>query len=154
MAKRSSSRAGFASPQPQRQPPTPTLREIQANSPEWTAETTTCLSLGLDPANSDHRAVTCDGCAEYWQKKLKFNIQNSSVEPRSRRTSCERTFSCDNNAKPYRCRMRDRIKGMFVVQEASCESHKSGEATHTAIPLSSWSGARPRMRLVVLAKRH
>ena len=41
--------------------------------------------------------------------------------------------------------MRDRIKGMFVVQEASCESHKPANAAHTAIPLSSRSGARPRM---------
>ena len=145
MSKRSSSLAGFVSPQPQRQlsalTPNPTLREIPANSPEWTAETTTCLSLGLDPANPDHRAVTCDGCAEYWQKKLKFNIQKSSVEPRSRRMSCERTFSCDNNAKAYRRRMRDRIKGMFAVQEASCESHKPVNAEHTVTPLSSRSGA-------------
>ena len=41
--------------------------------------------------------------------------------------------------------MRDRIKGMFAVQEASCEFHKPADAALTATPVPSRPGARPRM---------
>ena len=46
-------------------PPNQKLRHIPHNSPEWTAETTTCLSLGLDPSDPDVGSYACGGCKEY-----------------------------------------------------------------------------------------
>ena len=149
MPKRSAARAGFASPQLRRrvvaQPPNHNLRHIPHNSPEWTAETTTCLSLGLDPRDPDVGSYACRGCKEYWEKELRSDINNSSEKARSRRTSCDRVFACDDSAKPYRVRVRDELKEMFAKQEGSSEPPDSMEAAHVVTPLVHRSGGRPPM---------
>ena len=149
MPKRSTARAGFASPQLRRRvvarPPNHNLRHIPHNSPEWTADSTTCLSLGLDPRDPDVGSYACGGCKEYWEKELRSDINNSSEKARSCRTSCDRVFACDDSAKPYRVRVRDELKEMFAKQEGSSEPPDSMEADHVVTPLVPRSGARPPM---------
>ena len=148
MPKRSAARAGFASLLQRRvvaRPPNQKLRHIPNNSPEWTAETTTCLSLGLDPSDPDVGSYACGGCKEYWEKELYSDINNSSEKARSCRTSCDRVFACGNSAQPYRIRVREELKGLFAEQEGSSEPPDSMEVDHVVTPLVRRSGARPPM---------
>ena len=124
MSKRSAARAGFASLLQRRvvaRPPNQKLRHIPNNSPEWTAETTTCLSLGLDPSDPDVGSYACRGCKEYWEKELRSDINNSSEKSRSCRTSCDRVFACDNSARPSRIRLREELKELFAIHKCLSE---------------------------------
>ena len=50
------------------------LRHIPPEAIVWGMKSTTCLSLGLDPVNADHKPVVCDNCTAYWQMTLQKTV--------------------------------------------------------------------------------
>ena len=124
---------------PLARPQTRKLRVVRNNSREWALETTTCLSLGLDPRDPDHQPVICNNCVLFWQKKLKSQIKNYNTEQRSRRMRCEQPFACDNNATQPKRHARDRLKKLFSVGEEPSGPHVSVVSERCNTP----SGPRP-----------
>ena len=65
------------------------LRELPVDSRVWAVKSNTCLSLGLDPSEANHRQVICNNCTKFWEKKLKYDLSNYSNVTRILRILCE-----------------------------------------------------------------
>ena len=95
------------------------LRHIAKTSDIWTAATTTCFSLGLHPNDAEHKPVICDGCKEFYQGKLKYNIENHMITVRGRRLACQRPWGCPNNAMAGKIDARNKIFSLFAPADIS-----------------------------------
>ena len=90
-----------------------TLRRIPPESAVWAMKSTTCLSLGLDPANMNHKPAVCNNCSNFWETKLQYDLTKYVKQKRSRRYTCERPFDCSDNAEKGKLHARDRMKRLF-----------------------------------------
>jgi hypothetical protein len=89
------------------------LRKIPSDSRVWGMKATTCLSLGLDPSDINHKPVVCNNCTSFWETKLKYDISKYSKKPVSRRYLCERPFDCSDRVEKGKVHARDRMKRLF-----------------------------------------
>ena len=83
------------------------LRKIPSDSRVWGMKATTCLSIGLDPSDINHKPVVCNNCTSFWEIKLKYDISKYSKKPVSRRYLCERPFDCSDRAEKGKVHARD-----------------------------------------------
>ena len=103
------------------------LPEIAEDSLVWSDPSTSCLSVGLHPNEATHRAVTCKGCINFFEKKLKSNINNYNPNlTRSRRHLCERPFHCRDGAMPYKLHTQERFKQLFAVSGTTSVPRTTG----------------------------
>ena len=95
------------------------LPKYSIDSPTWTDETTTCLSLGLSPIHPDHQPVVCKNCIWFWEKKLKFGKRKHDSAKRSQRSACDRPFAFRDGAEPGKQHARERIRELLSASDPS-----------------------------------
>ena len=95
------------------------MRKYSPDSPVWTDEATTCLSLGLCPIHPDHQPVVCKNCIWFWEKKLKHGKLNHNSAKRSRRSTCDRPFEFSDDAEEGKQHARERIRELLTTSDPS-----------------------------------
>ena len=108
------------------------LRHIPPEAIVWGMKSTTCLSLGLDPVNADHKPVVCNNCTAYWQIKLNYDITKNGNEKRVRRFVCERPFDYRDSAEKGKKHARERMKALFSVTPAAVIPAAASRATRAS----------------------
>ena len=108
-------------------------------------KSTTCLSLGFDPANPDHKSVVCDKCTHFFEFKLNYNHAKHSKTKRSTRLACERPFDFHDSAYPGKVHARERMKS-FLAGDAGVVVSSVGCVTPT--------GPRSRSAASTMSRPH
>ena len=118
------------------------LRKIPSDSRVWGMKATTCLSIGLDPSDINHKPVVCNNCTSFWEIKLKYDISKYSKKPVSRRYLCERPFDCSDRAEKGKVHARDRMRRLFSG-DGDLSAPSSGQASTCCV---TPTGPQPRMQ--------
>ena len=139
------------------------LRKCDIDSPIWTDETTTCLSLGLCPIHPDHQPLVCKNCIYFWEKKLKFGKLKHDSAKRSRRSTCDRPFAFRGRAEVGKQHAHERIRELLSASDPSDDQSAEIVEVHCPSPvpkrnktsLSAYTSSTPsatKKRRVVLQK--